>query len=841
MQIGRTFGENPRLYTHRREEEIRLFCSDQTAGQRDWLDGSGCDTIMRASPIGVFHVTCCSESSSKPSMKLKRPTTKRQWIAWAIGVRVIKYSVIGLVWLYNSNAEAQTHTTAATDTSAPTQAAPQENTTTTAAAATATTAAAKTDMTLLAAKLLAQAALANTAVTQHGADTIGQAVAASELPGLVLTVTAARKRAPQVDSIPMLSVVDRRRIDETLADQTPDLLSATGGVHIQKTNYGGGSPFLHGVTGKQVLLLMDGVRLNNALYRFGPHQYLNTVSPHLLEQIEVVHGPTSVQYGTDALGGAINLLTRRGERYSDRNTHGFGVGVAFGSADRSISSTLAYYGATATSGVRMSISAQAFDDVMGGGDIGRQHPTGYQQASGNARYDRYFEDNWRLTLATHNLRQWDVPKTSEVTLDGKLRYNYAPQVQSLSYLQLHGTDLGWAVADTFSASASIQYHGEGEDVHKAADQLPTYERNDATSPGGYVQIGKQIIDQLHLLVGAEGYLDIIDSSKYTVASNGDRTAIRPAFPDDARYLTAGAFAQLDIEPHERLAIQLSGRGTLVDASGTLVDPDGKDMPLSLRATNISGNAGLHVRLVNQLYATAQVAQGFRAPNMEDFFGKVDFAEEIPNTELSSEKLLDLQAGLKYADRSLFAQAYIYRDLYTDLIDRADVTLDYDGDGTAETLAQRQNIARAQIDGVAAEMQLTVSTLATLEASYSYTRGRELEQVDGSWQEAGYMRRIPPHQGTFASRINFPGGVFVLPQVQWAAKQDQLSGGDIKDKRIPDGGTPGYAVLHLRAGVVMPDSSLRLGVENVLDKAYKTHGSGVYMPGRNLYVAYSHKL
>jgi hypothetical protein len=90
---------------------------------------------------------------------------------------------------------------------------------------------------------------------------------------------------------------------------TPEALMQTSGVFVQKTNHGGGSAFLRGLTGNQTLLLMDGLRINNATFRYGPNQYLNTIDPFSISSMEIVKGSGSVQYGSDAMGGVIQLFS----------------------------------------------------------------------------------------------------------------------------------------------------------------------------------------------------------------------------------------------------------------------------------------------------------------------------------------------------------------------------------------------------------------------------------------------------------------------------------------------------------------------------------------------------
>ncbi|MFN5363461.1 MAG: TonB-dependent receptor plug domain-containing protein, partial [Bacteroidota bacterium] len=106
------------------------------------------------------------------------------------------------------------------------------------------------------------------------------------------------------------SIVDSTIFLRQNGRSVPEMLDETPGVFIQKTSHGGGSPFVRGLTGNQNLILIDGIRLNNAIFRYGPNQYLTLLDPLSVERIEVVKGTGSVQYGSDALGGVINVITQ---------------------------------------------------------------------------------------------------------------------------------------------------------------------------------------------------------------------------------------------------------------------------------------------------------------------------------------------------------------------------------------------------------------------------------------------------------------------------------------------------------------------------------------------------
>ncbi len=125
-----------------------------------------------------------------------------------------------------------------------------------------------------------------------------------------VVVTAQRHQQQSLLVPYSVNTLSQQHIGEMNPRTTPEALMRMNGVFVQKTNHGGGSPFIRGVTGNQTLILVDGIRLNNSTFRYGPNQYLNTIDPYTIKKIEVAKGTGSVQYGTDAIGGVVNILTR---------------------------------------------------------------------------------------------------------------------------------------------------------------------------------------------------------------------------------------------------------------------------------------------------------------------------------------------------------------------------------------------------------------------------------------------------------------------------------------------------------------------------------------------------
>ncbi len=213
-----------------------------------------------------------------------------------------------------------------------------------------------------------------------------------------VVVTAQRYETQAFNQPEAVTVVSRGDLGRDGLRSTPEVLAGQSGVFLQKTNHGGGSPFVRGLTGQQTLLLVDGIRLNNATFRSGPNQYLNTIDPFLLDRVEILRGGGSAAYGSDALGGTINVLTSS-PRFSDRpEFHGMVLGkLTSGGMEQSGRVALGVSGAKAT--VRGGFSYRNFGDLIGGKDIGKQTPTGYDQYSFDLKSRFQLAPKIRLTVA----------------------------------------------------------------------------------------------------------------------------------------------------------------------------------------------------------------------------------------------------------------------------------------------------------------------------------------------------------------------------------------------------------------------------------------------------------
>ncbi|MGY8732093.1 MAG: TonB-dependent receptor plug domain-containing protein, partial [Pirellulales bacterium] len=204
------------------------------------------------------------------------------------------------------------------------------------------------------------------------------------------------------------SIIDLRELLERSPADMYQAIEREAGVLVQRSQRGAAAPFIRGLTGQQVVILVDGIRMNNATFRSGPNQYFNTIDPGMVDHIEVIRGPQTVLYGSDAMGGVINVVTRQTGMGS---TPGGPVKTwtnRYSSADNAFYTRMNYQHHNGKTGIFLGSGYTNVNNLDRGGDLGRQPATAYSQYSGDVRIDRIIADNQTLTFSLQHFIQEDM-------------------------------------------------------------------------------------------------------------------------------------------------------------------------------------------------------------------------------------------------------------------------------------------------------------------------------------------------------------------------------------------------------------------------------------------------
>lgn len=466
-----------------------------------------------------------------------------------------------------------------------------------------------------------------------------------------VTVTPARGEVQDAFAQPVaVNVVPREELRRRPLVILPQALREEAAVQVQQTTAHQGSVVVRGLTGQHVLHLFDGVRFNNSTFRSGPNQYLALVEPGSIEAVEVVRGPGSAQYGSDSLGGTVNLLPVRPQVAAATAGRAFHATVRpfFRSADLAGGGSAQVGFGNHRWNLLFSGGGQRVQDLRAGGGrdshaaitrflglpsslLGsRLQDTGFAQFGGHARFGWNPAPDQHLVLAFHRGDQLGGRRYDQLNGgNGNLLNAFDPQTLNLFYARYEKRALGWL--DSLSTTFSMNDQQDGRRFQGGAGNplAPiTREANGTRALGYQAQATTHFGPRHSLAWGGEIYDEFIRSHAVVLdPALGVERAERSRYPDGSRYTSYGLFVQQGAELlRSRLRLQGGLRYSafhFVKRADTGVRPYGSasdtDAPeFSTLLDDVTFNAGAVLRVTESFRLTGAVGRGFRAPNVTDF-------------------------------------------------------------------------------------------------------------------------------------------------------------------------------------------------------------------------------
>lgn len=725
------------------------------------------------------------------------------------------------------------------------------------------------------------------------------------------------------------------------------------GVLVQQTSTSQVSPFLRGLTGYQVLNLIDGIRFNNSTFRSGPNQYLAFVEPGQARQVEAVLGPAGSLYGSDAMGGSIQVLTVEPRFASAAGPEWHGeLGLLGGTADRSGGLRGLVSVGSARAAWLAGGSARRHNDLRAGGGTDSRHVFrrlfGLDAAltrslTGSRLADTAFTQtgaHTKLVLrpaATQSFTAW-YQFSEQTGADGykdlwgglgRMQSKFEPQRVHFAYARYEKLGLVWL--DRAAGTFSVNSMGDGtvRQGMRDTDAVVT-DVNQVNTYGYSGQAAKHFARGPLLTFGGDLYDEHI-----TARRTNNAAPARPLYPDGSRYTTGGLYAQGVQELFGNRLRALAGMRFTRVGFETREDPRFGVPANEQSFHDVTMNGSLTLRLTRALELHALGGRGFRAPNLNDLgaLGLNDLGYEIPAAEapgallgnnaaegalptgrrvtgLKAESLWNAELGVALRARRVYARLHAFHAGLMDPIVRRTLLFPLDAPPAALAgLAVRPN------EPTAAQRAAGVTTVATAfdprgvkafvndgQARYYGTESLVRYEPSRAWRfEGGYafiagrdlypnrpIRRLPPQAGFASIRWLGRGRLPWLEMRSDAAgAQRRLSGGDLDDERIgagrsrndiaaffngsrvapyltPSGrfgptdetlaaiqarvlpgaasasqriplytATAGWVSVSFRGGIALTERlSLQFALDNLTDRNYRVHGSGIDAPGFN---------
>ena len=716
-----------------------------------------------------------------------------------------------------------------------------------------------------------------------------------QLDEIVLSASKGNeKRSRIAEQIAVASEIDIKK----LAPQTSaDLLASLPGIKVQKSQFGGGSPVLRGMEANRVLLVVDGVRMNNAIYRMGHLQNSITVSPNIIDRTEVIFGPSSVVYGSDALGGVIHYYTKtpktslnnnvKGEvfsRYSSVNdeitvqanvelqfkkwasftsvsysnfgdlkmgksrNHGF---EEWGKVYEYSNNTDTYYNAN---------PVQNTDPTL-------QKNTGFNQTDILQKFAIPFSKNTDFTLNLQYSTSSDIPRFDNLTQysNGSLKFAewyYGPQQRLLVSPQLKiNPSKKWLDYGTITLAYQNIKESRVQRKFSSLDRSYRDEQVDVLSLNGdfFVplkndnsRIFSYGIEATHNNVNSEAIGKVLDVYNNTVVGFTDEFTVQSRYPDGgSTYTSAAAYVNYRQDISEKSTLNTGIRFINTNLTAKWIDDSFITLPemdISLSNSSVTATIGYIFKPTLDWQINGIVSSGFRSPNIDDI-GKIREKNgdvTVPNIYLKPEYAYNFEtSAIKYFNHKKFHVSldvyytllhnYITRDYY-DM--NGSSTIIYDGD-EANTMAN-VNKGNAYIYGSTFSFKGNFNAMWYSKGAITYTKGM-------AYDTKNRLSSIPPLFGMF--EVGFEKQRFQLG-VNWVFNGEKtletynLVEGIDNIEETPYNalldsyyGTPSWNIFNLNANYKINNNvSLFANVDNIFDIHYKEFASAISAPGRNFSVS-----
>ncbi len=701
---------------------------------------------------------------------------------------------------------------------------------------------------------------------------------AQQLDEIVMSVS---KWEQQKKDIPHKIVsIDAREIAFNNPQTSADLLQSSGKVFVQKSQLGGGSPMIRGFSTNRLLLSVDGVRMNNAIFRGGNLQNVISIDPFTVKNTEVIFGPGTVIYGSDAMGGVMNFYTKKPEFSDDENL--------------SINGNLNYRLSTANSentihtDINLGKKKWAFLTNVTYNDFGNltmgkhgpdsylrntyvdrinsedvlvtnanpreQMPTGYNQMSFMQKIAFKPSNNWLFNLNTHYSETSDYSRYDRLIRpnsdeDGlrSAEWFYGPQKWFMTNLQVYKKGKG-KFYDGLKVTTAYQYFEESRNDRNfgAIDRFSTKEKVDALSTN--VDFENKKIGNLRLYYGGEYVFNKVRSegSQTNIETNIVSDAVS-RYPDGSTWQTVAGYlsGEYKAKPNFTVLSGLRYSHVWVDA---VFDKTFFAFPFDEAKLNngaLTGSFGVSWFPQANLQITANTSTGFRSPNIDDI-GKIFDSEPgavvVPNNDLKPEYAYNAEFGISknFKDKVVLKGSAFYTYLVDALVRRdflfeGESEIEYNGE--LSRVQAIQNAAKAFVYGFEFGAEAFVSDRLSIATNLTITEGVE-EEEDGT-ESPG--RHVAPTFADFhliwknqklrtALFLNYNGEILFDDLAISERSKEYIYAIDSDGNPF----SPSWYTLNLRSQYTLNDAiKISLSIENITNQRYRTYSSGIVAPGTNL--------
>jgi hemoglobin/transferrin/lactoferrin receptor protein len=680
--------------------------------------------------------------------------------------------------------------------------------------------------------------------------------------------------------------VTQEQIFRNNPQTSADLLSQTGTIFVQKSQLGGGSPMIRGFATNRVLLVVDGVRMNNAIYRSGNLQNILSVDALALETTEVIFGPGSLIYGSDAIGGVMDFHTLQPRLSTDGKLRVKGSSlVRYSTANKEKTMHAdVNLGGTKWSFLT-SLTYSSFDDLKMGKNGG---PNSYLRPEYVQRINRIDSiifnpdprvqrfsgyDQWNLlqklrfkpgkhldmVYSFTYARTGDAPRYDRLIQyrNGRLRFaewNYGPMIWAMHNLQLlHSRKT--SLYDEARITAAYQDYEESRIDRARGNNNRTIQTEKVRAYSINADAVKKI-RKGELFYGAELVWNKVRSNgeRVNITSNSS-SAFASRYPDGSTWSTSSLYGSYKTNLKTKLTLTSGVRFSYNTLSATF---DNTFIPFpfetaSIRKGALTGNAGLVYRPAEGWQINAMISTGYRMPNIDDIgklFESIPGIITVPNPNLEPEYAWNVEAGIvKHIPGKYRLELNVFHTLLDNAIVRRPST--FNGadsilfNGVQSGVEALQNAARATVSGIQFSADIVLRTGLSFITHANWITGKE---TDDAKDEQVPLRHAPPFYGSTHIRYQYKKlftEVYVMYNSELSnnklapseqAKTD-IYAKDVNGKPY----SPAWHTINLKVSYELSNQwMVNAGWENITNRLYRPYSSGIVAPGSNIILSIRHR-
>ena len=689
-----------------------------------------------------------------------------------------------------------------------------------------------------------------------------------EIDEVVISVNRWQESLNEVTNKNLL--IDRNLIEKNSPQTSADLLEKTGEVYVQKSQLGGGSPMIRGFSANRILLSIDGIRLNNIIYRGGNIHNIISIDPNILEGVEILFGPASVMYGSDAIGGGINfkikdptfklkkLITgsQNIQYNSSNNSKIYNINIELGNKNISNISSFSMssyddllsgakrikypnFGLREEFVVRDNINDK--DVIIKNNNPNKQVESGYSQLNLINKTNYKINDSKNIIYGIYYSKSSDIPRYDRlIQYDDILTPKYAewfygPSIFFMNKIQFNSFTKN-KFYDAYKIIIANQKLKESRNSRKFNDYFLNQRDENVNITSLNIDFDKKL-ENKEFYYGFESIYNYVKSSASSKnISDNSTSSISTRYPDGGtRYISHSVYISFK-NSFKKIKFNAGLRGNISNLkgilSGNFYDFDFNE--IQLNNASLSGNFGLRYdKGISVL--KFQYSNGYRTPNLDDV-GKVFDSEPgnliIPNPNLKPEIANNFEINYEVSGKKILIKNSIYYIRLKDAITRSLTRFNNQDsimyDGTLSRVQTLTNTGKANVYGFSNKISYLISKKLKFINTISYNYSSDIINKKP-------LRHSPPLFGKFEISYKTKS-IELIYDLKYNGKKSIENFSDSELNKLylyTEDGSPSWKTHNI--SIIYNINyfiKANFSVKNIFDLHYRTYSSGISAPGRN---------